>query len=104
MAGARSDLAPTPSVDIANGSPTGARHFREAESLSIAEIAARLDRSPATVKAYFYDPREGAGGQGRAMSASAAAAVRTRGRARQARPVSARHAIRGRATGRPRRC
>ena len=33
-----------------------ARHFREAEGLSIAEIAARLGRSPATVKAYFYDP------------------------------------------------
>jgi hypothetical protein len=33
-----------------------ARHFREAEGLSIAEIAGRLGRSPATVKAYFYDP------------------------------------------------
>src|SRR5438477_8360924 len=33
-----------------------ARHYREAEGLSIAEIAARLGRSPATVKAYFYDP------------------------------------------------
>jgi hypothetical protein len=33
-----------------------ARHFREAEGLSIAEIADRLRRSPATVKAYFYDP------------------------------------------------
>jgi AraC-like DNA-binding protein len=32
-----------------------ARHFREAEGLSIAQIAARLNRSPATVKAYFYD-------------------------------------------------
>jgi Homeodomain-like domain len=30
-----------------------ARHFREAEGLSIAEIAARLGRSPATIKAYF---------------------------------------------------
>src|SRR2546421_7497319 len=33
-----------------------ARHFREAEGLSIAQIADRLGRSPATVKAYFYDP------------------------------------------------
>jgi hypothetical protein len=33
-----------------------ARHYREAEGLSIAQIADRLGRSPATVKAYFYDP------------------------------------------------
>src|SRR4051795_6838570 len=33
-----------------------ALHYREAEGLSIAEIAARLGRSPATIKAYFYDP------------------------------------------------
>jgi transcriptional regulator with XRE-family HTH domain len=33
-----------------------ARHFREAEGLSIAQIAERLGRSPATVRAYFYDP------------------------------------------------
>jgi hypothetical protein len=31
-------------------------HYREAEGLSNTEIAARLGRSPATVKAYFYDP------------------------------------------------
>jgi AraC-like DNA-binding protein len=33
-----------------------ARHYREAEGLSIAQIAERLGRSPVTVKAYFYDP------------------------------------------------
>ena len=32
-----------------------ARHFRDAEGLSIAQIADRLGRSPATIKAYFYD-------------------------------------------------
>ena len=33
-----------------------AQHFRETEGLSNAQIAVRLGRSPATVKAYFYDP------------------------------------------------
>ncbi len=33
-----------------------ARHYREAEGLSITQIADRLGRSPATIKAYFYDP------------------------------------------------
>src|ERR1700761_5041785 len=32
------------------------RHFREAEGLSIRQIAGRLGRSPSTIKAYFYDP------------------------------------------------
>lgn len=35
-----------------------ARHYREFEGLSIAQIADRLGRSPATVKAYFYDPSD----------------------------------------------
>jgi len=35
-----------------------ARHFREFEGLSIAQIADRLGRSPATIKAYFYDPTD----------------------------------------------
>ena len=33
-----------------------ARHYREAEGLTIAQIAQRLGRSAATVKGYFYDP------------------------------------------------
>ena len=33
-----------------------ARHYREAEGLTIAHIAQRLGRAPATVKGYFYDP------------------------------------------------
>jgi len=33
-----------------------ARHYREFEGLTIQQIADRLGRAPATVKAYFYDP------------------------------------------------
>ena len=33
-----------------------ARHYRDVEGLSIAQIASNLGRSPATIKAYFYDP------------------------------------------------
>jgi AraC-like DNA-binding protein len=33
-----------------------AHHYREVEGLAIAQIADRLGRSPATIKAYFYDP------------------------------------------------
>jgi hypothetical protein len=43
-----------------------ARHFRETEGLSIAQIADRLGRSPATVKADFYDA---AGERARAVKA-----------------------------------
>jgi len=43
-----------------------ARHFHDVERLSIAEIAGRLGRSPATVKAYLYDPT---GAKARAVKA-----------------------------------
>jgi AraC-like DNA-binding protein len=33
-----------------------ARHYREFEGLTIQQIADRLGHSPATIKAYFYDP------------------------------------------------
>jgi hypothetical protein len=33
-----------------------AQHYRDAEGLSTAKIAARLGRAPATIKSYFYDP------------------------------------------------
>ena len=36
-----------------------ARHYRDEEGLAIAEIARRLGRAQATVKAYLYDPSEG---------------------------------------------
>jgi AraC-like DNA-binding protein len=33
-----------------------AHHYRQAERLTIAQVADRLGSSPATIKAYFYDP------------------------------------------------
>jgi len=35
-----------------------ARHYRDEEGLTIAEIARRLGRAPATVRAYLYDPSD----------------------------------------------
>ena len=59
-----------------------ARHIREVEGRSIAQVAERLGRSPARVKAYFYDPT---GEKARAVrgdtSACAAAARPTPSRA-----------------------
>jgi hypothetical protein len=33
-----------------------ARHYREAQGLSVEQVARRLGRSPATIRSYFYDP------------------------------------------------
>ena len=33
-----------------------AQHYRQSEGFSVTQIAERLGRSPATIKAYFYDP------------------------------------------------
>jgi len=35
-----------------------ARHYRDHEGLAIAEIARRLGRAQATIKAYLYDPSD----------------------------------------------
>ena len=35
-----------------------ARHYRDAEGLSIREISRRLGRTEATIKAYLYDPSD----------------------------------------------
>ena len=59
-----------------------ARHYREAEGLSIAQIASRLGRSPATIKAYFYDP---AGEKARAVKARYQGVCRGCGASTQAR-------------------
>jgi len=61
--------APRPSLDRVTERRHAvalARHYREAEGLSIAQIADRLGRSPTTVKAYFYDPT---GAKARAVKA-----------------------------------
>jgi AraC-like DNA-binding protein len=41
-----------------NRAAAQARHSRETEGLSIAQIAERFGRSPAALKAYFYDPSD----------------------------------------------
>lgn len=48
--------APLDRVAERNRAVALARHYREAEDLSIAQIAERLCRSPATIKGYLYDP------------------------------------------------
>jgi hypothetical protein len=59
-----------------------ARHYRDAEGLSIAEIARRLGRAEATVKAYLYDP---SGEKARAVKARYQGVCRDCGAPTQAR-------------------
>ena len=59
-----------------------ARHLRESEDMSIRRIAARLGRSPATVKGYFYDPT---GAKARAVKARYQGSCRQCGAPTQAR-------------------
>ena len=59
-----------------------ARHYREFEGLSIRQIADRLGRSPATIKAYFYDP---SGDKARAVKARYQGVCRGCGASTQAR-------------------
>jgi predicted transcriptional regulator len=48
-----------------------ARHYRDQENLTIAEIARRLGRAEATVKAYLYDPSDANKGLSREPEATA---------------------------------
>jgi predicted transcriptional regulator len=48
-----------------------ARHYRNQENLTIAEIAQRLGRAEATVKAYLYDPTDANKGPSREREAEA---------------------------------
>jgi AraC-like DNA-binding protein len=59
-----------------------ARHYCDAEGLTIARIAERLGRSPATIKDYFYDPT---GEKARAVKARYQGVCRGCGASTQAR-------------------
>ena len=54
-----------------------ARHYRDHEDLSIAEIARRLGRAEATIKTYLYDPT---GDKARAVKARYRGVCRAAGR------------------------
>ena len=79
-----------------------ARHYRDEEGLTIAEIARRLGRAEGTVKAYLYDP---IGDNAREVKARyrgacvAAARRRARGAARGTRTNTASAAVPGRSRG-----
>ena len=66
-----------------------ARHYRDQEGLSIAQIARRLGRAEATIKAYLYDPT---GGKARAVKARYRGVSRVRGAHRATERQGRRHA------------
>jgi len=79
-----------------------ARHYRDQEGLTIAEIARRLGRAEGTVKAYLYDPLGDKAREVKARyGASAAAAARPprHGTARATRIPTASAAVPGRSRG-----
>jgi len=79
-----------------------ARHYRDQEGLTIAEIARRLGRAEGTVKAYRYDPIGARRARSRrAIGASAEGAARrpARATARATRMPIANAAVQGRSSG-----
>ena len=72
-----------------------ARHYRDLEALSIKEIARRLGRAEATVKAYLYDPSDANKGPYTSLGATRAVygAPRRRKPTRATGPSARRHGV-----------
>ena len=72
-----------------------ARHYRDEEGLSIVEIARRLGRAPATIKAYLYDPSDANKGPYTSLGATRAVygAPRRRKPTRATGPSARRHGV-----------
>src|SRR5690349_15637198 len=79
-----------------------ARHYRDQEGLTIAEIARRLGRAESTVKAYLYDPSGAKAREVKARyrgSAGVAARRPARATARATRTPTVSAAVPGRSRG-----